>query len=472
MPFPRTALAARLRRGASAFLLGARSAGAHWLAVRGAESLNSGRATRQAAPPAGSGARVFPSRHARRLDKKRFPSTVSDTWAHPTCSEGTCLSISNIEWQNEVDNLMTEKTTLWPMTRHTAAKHTILRKYLDAWMPILGGGRFARYHLVLIDAFAGPGRYSTGEDGSPLLMVSAYLEHSGEISATPHFFFIEDDHERIAHLRGEIDALEVPGCVEVEVIEGSFDIEFPALISRLEGRFGSLPPTFAFIDPFGASDLPVALSTPLLDVPRCEVLVYFPVSFLARFGEQPEFLETMNSVFSGERWRDAFDAGIEFEARQRMLLDLFIGELRKRVPYVRAFAVTPAHESGANTYHLVFGTANADQGLRKMKDAMWKVDPVAGASFRDSTLADHPVLFEESPTFGELEQMLRDHFGTDWFTIEDAERFTLLETPYRDNGHLKRPTLKPAEDRDALEVERRSGQRAGSFSAGTRMRFK
>lgn len=135
--------------------------------------------------------------------------------------------------------------------------------------------------------------------------------------------------------------------------------------------------TFAFIDPFGASDLPVALSTPLLDIPRCEVL---------------------------------------------------------------------------------------DQGLRKMKDAMWKVDPVAGASFRDSTLADHPVLFQESTAFDELERMLREHFGDGWFAIKDAERFALLETPFRDNAHLKRPTLKPAEDRGALEVERRSGQRTGTFS--------
>src|SRR4051794_40327045 len=56
------------------------------------------------------------------------------------------------------------KATLWPMDGHTAAKHAILRKYLDAWLPILGGGRYAHDHLVLIDGFAGPGRYATGQD--------------------------------------------------------------------------------------------------------------------------------------------------------------------------------------------------------------------------------------------------------------------------------------------------------------------
>ncbi len=64
-----------------------------------------------------------------------------------------------------------------------------------------------------------------------------------------------------------------------------------------------------------------------------------------------------------------------------MLLDRFMRKLRERVPYVRSFAITPAHEAGGNTYHLVFGTANAEQGLRKMKDAMWKADPDGGAGF-------------------------------------------------------------------------------------------
>jgi three-Cys-motif partner protein len=366
---------------------------------------------------------------------------------------------------------MANRETLWPMERTTAAKHQILRRYLDAWVAILGGGRFANDHLVLIDAFAGPGRYSTGELGSPLLMINAYLEHSGAITATPHFYFIEENAARVAHLNEELAAANLPASLTVEVIEGTFDEEFPALVARLTREFGGLPPTFAFIDPFGASDLPVAMTTPLLDVPRCEVLVYFPVSFLARFGEQPEFVPTMDSVFNGASWREAFADGVDFDTRQRMLLDLFMNELRRRVPYVRAFEITPTQEKGGNTYYLVFGTANADQGLRKMKDAMWSVDPIGGVSFRDSTLADHPVLFEETPDFAELERLLREHFGDTWFAIEQAEQFTLLETAFRDNGHLKLTTLKPAEKRGDLEVERREGQRAGSFSPGTRMRF-
>ncbi|HZR92278.1 MAG TPA: three-Cys-motif partner protein TcmP [Gaiellaceae bacterium] len=363
---------------------------------------------------------------------------------------------------------MTKKNTLWPITRATRAKHTILRKYLDAWLPILGAGQYAHQHLVLIDGFAGPGRYSGGEPGSPLIMLSAYVDHSAALDATAHFFFIEEHRARCEHLRSEVAKLTLPTKVQVEIIEGSFVDEFPDLIDRTTAQFGQLPPTFAFVDPFGAEEIPAALSTRLLEFPRCEVLVYFPVAFLARFGEQPEFAPILDSLYGGDQWKRAL-AEPDFEIRKRLLHDMFLAELQRRIRWVRSFEITPAAEAGGNTYYLFFGTSSK-MGLRRMKDAMWKVDPTSGERFRDSTLADHPVLFEREPDLTRLQEMLREKFGGSWFTIQQAEEFTLLETGFRDNGHLK-PTLRAAEANDALEVQRPTGKRARTFTTGTRMRF-
>lgn len=363
---------------------------------------------------------------------------------------------------------MAKKKTLWPITRATRAKHTILRKYLDAWLPILGAGRYAHEHLILIDGFPGPGRYSGGEPGSPLIMLSAYVDHPATLDATAHFCFIEEHPARCEHLRSEIAKLTLPAKVQVEIIERSFVDEFPELIDRLTAQLGQLPPTFAFVDPFGAEEIPAALSTRLLKFPRCEVLVYFPVGFLARFAEQPEFTPILDSLYGGEQWKRAL-AEPDFETRKRMLHDMFLAELQKQILYVRSFEITPAAEAGGNTYYLFFGTSS-HVGLRRMKDAMWKVDPASGQAFRDSTLADHPVLFEREPDLTRLRDMLRERFGRTWFTIEQAEEFTLLETAFRDNGHLK-PTLRAAEADGALEVQRPAGKRARSFTARTRMRF-
>jgi three-Cys-motif partner protein len=51
------------------------------------------------------------------------------------------------------------KQTVWKLDRHSAAKHYLLRRYLQAWLPIMSSwqGR-----LVLIDGFAGSGIYERG----------------------------------------------------------------------------------------------------------------------------------------------------------------------------------------------------------------------------------------------------------------------------------------------------------------------
>ncbi len=368
-----------------------------------------------------------------------------------------------------VSNAVAGKPVLWKINRHTRAKHTILRKYLDAWLPILGAGRSAHRDVVLIDAFAGPGRYEGGEDGSPIIMLKAYLEHSAELAATPHFFFIEENPSRYARLRDEVAAIELESDAQVEVIEGSFGVEFPQLVKRLRATYRPLPPAFAFIDPFGAGDLPEVLSTPLLAIPRCEVLVYVPIGFLARFAETPEFEPIMESLYGGGEWR-AVTHAVTFEEKKRILHDLFLKALQARVSLVRSFEITRAHEAGGNTYYLFFGTDNP-LGMTRMKDAMWKVDPAAGQAFKDSTLIDHPVLFEQKPDFSRLQEMLRNHFGNRWFTIEEAEQYTLRETPFRHNAHLRTPLFAPAEKSGAIEVVRPVGKRASSFTAGTRIRF-
>ena len=49
---------------------------------------------------------------------------------------------------------------VWPLSPHTAAKHSILRRHLDAFYP-----KLSSFHgrVVIIDGFAGPGEYTGGE---------------------------------------------------------------------------------------------------------------------------------------------------------------------------------------------------------------------------------------------------------------------------------------------------------------------
>src|SRR5688572_7872743 len=91
------------------------------------------------------------------------------------------------------------KATIWLLDPPTRAKHAILRRYLQAWTPILSLGGFPT--IAYVDGFAGPGIYAGGEDGSPIIALKAALEHKERIKATVLFLFIEEHADRAATLK-------------------------------------------------------------------------------------------------------------------------------------------------------------------------------------------------------------------------------------------------------------------------------
>src|SRR5262245_49196695 len=123
---------------------------------------------------------------------------------------------------------MTEPV-LWPLDDHTRAKHRVLRAYLQGWFAVMAEQarkvpHFAgRPRLLAVDGFAGPGRYEGGEEGSPLIMLRALLDHDrfekwGEIDFL--YLFIEHDSRRVEHLEAELAEIEVPANVQISVVNG------------------------------------------------------------------------------------------------------------------------------------------------------------------------------------------------------------------------------------------------------------
>jgi three-Cys-motif partner protein len=173
--------------------------------------------------------------------------------------------------------------TVWPIEEHTKAKHRILRKCLDAWLPIMGS---ENRRIAYIDGFAGPGVYEGGEPGSAIIALNAYLEHRyrDRITAEVLFAFIEEREDRLARLNAEVDKLRpgLPKNVRAEVIPGPYEQVFGQTLDQLAREGKTLAPTFAFVDPFGYSQASMKLSGQFLQFARCEVLIYFPLSYIAR----------------------------------------------------------------------------------------------------------------------------------------------------------------------------------------------
>jgi three-Cys-motif partner protein len=360
---------------------------------------------------------------------------------------------------------MPPRSTLWAAEEHTIAKHRILRGYLDAWIPILGrqAGR-----LVLVDGFAGPGRYSTGEDGSPLVMLKAYLEHEqrSHIDAQFDYVFIEKDLDRFEHLSTEVAATFEPHGrplnVNVELVRGEFADVLPGVLAGLGGTTRAA--MFVFVDPFGYAENPLDVTSRVLALPKCEVLVYVPLPFIARFLDDPAVAPAFTLVFGDERWREAIGSA----DRVAVLRRLFKSALCEHAVHVRSFEMVDS--SGSHGYDLFFGS-QSNVGLGRMKTAMWHVDSGAGLRFRDPAVTGQQVLFAPSPDLGVLKRLLVERFMQSPFSIAAAEQFVLLETPFLHDGHLKKLTLAPAERAGELEVLT-SRPRKCTYPPGTLMRFK
>jgi three-Cys-motif partner protein len=329
---------------------------------------------------------------------------------------------------------MQPTTTIWELEPHTAAKHEILRRYVQAWAPILSQGNFP--HLVFVDGFAGPGRYSKGEEGSPVIAIKAVIEQPRPIKAKVDFHFIELDKRRSDHLATEIEALKIPNNVTTAIHGGlSFQDAFPEVWNTYARRPGrSRPPTFVFIDPFGFK-IPFSYVAKVLRAQSCEVLVTFMFEEINRFlshGQQPD---NFDDLFGCREWR----AGINIEAskeRVKFLHDLYQRQLTEAAGanFVRSFAMR--NERNTMDYFLFFATNN-ELGLRKMKEAMWRADESGTYTFSDATDPNQSVLFSAEPDRQLLTRLIVDKFSGVEATPTEIEHFVVREPPFRETHYKK-----------------------------------
>jgi three-Cys-motif partner protein len=362
---------------------------------------------------------------------------------------------------------------------HHRAKHELLRRYMDVWFPKLG---FSYPQVALIDGFASTGQYQDGHHGSPLIMLKAYVGRSAEDHARfehpPHFIFIESKRSFAQHLQAEIDAFGDAGGAQVDVIHGRYEEHFPRVVEHLANTHVSPLPVFAFVDPLGYKETPFELIRRYRRKlgTKAEAMIYLPVNFMARFAMTDLTENALRRALEGtnaiERIRENPDT-VDRETGER-IADEFRSLMRKEYDYVTQFTVDPVHH---NEYHLFFGTGS-EHGVREMKRAYWKVDPVAGSGYQqDPQLAlGQGTLFSASDVAqlrreDTLPELLRRRYGFAEFDIADAERWTLLHTRFLDRPHLRQWALQTLERDREITVVRLSRQRKRDYPPGTTMRF-
>lgn len=360
---------------------------------------------------------------------------------------------------------------MWDLKPHTRAKHAILRRYLDAWFPIMS--RYNR-RIVFFDGFAGPGIYSHDEPGSPRIALDALIDHKyaeGMSSCEFVFLFNEAEAERFGSLKSIVEEMQAtpafPTNVKIILEQGSFESTSEALISRLEERGAKLAPTFAFVDPFGYAGIPMSTLKRLLSFDKCELLLYLDINSLIRFGTSGQVDGAITGLMGTELYKDAPPSG---QARQTFMRDLYEQQLRDNCGFTYTHSFLMRGNNNKPICYLVYAT-RALVGLSAMKEAMWKVAPTGDYSFSDGD-ADQEVLFGEDVDTSQLRRRLMETFSGQTVSIEQVEDFTIAQTPFL-KSHVKVKTLKPMEDDGAISGSPPNGKkrRPGTYAPGTMVTF-
>lgn len=359
--------------------------------------------------------------------------------------------------------------TIWPLDPHTAAKHEVLKLYLQAWFPILNS---AHNRVIYVDGFCGPGRYTGGEEGSPLVVLKLAANHIKTLTGDIIFWFIDQDKDRVNHLKSELAALSIPSNFKATASHGRFDEKLKELLDRIDARNAQLAPTFIFIDPFGFSGVPYSLVKRAQEKPRCEVLVTFMVDSINRWLTHPDE-KVRNHIAEIFGTTDCFTIK-DSPHRIEELRDLYQEQLEKASKYVRYFEMRD--KTDRVVYLLFFGT-NHRLGHIKMKEAMWAVDPDGDFSFSDATNPGQQVLFGDDQT-SLLWPTLRAAFAGREVLTNEIKEFVEDKTAFLDK-HMKaalkehEDSALPASERVVVRDLKADGKkrRKGTFPDGVYVKF-
>lgn len=348
----------------------------------------------------------------------------------------------------------------WEYTEHARAKHAIQWTYLGAWLAILG----RRHHtLLLFDGFAGRGRYTGGEPGSPLLFWERASEavDAGRPEAV-RIRCVEFNRRNFENLDAETASLAHPG-VSIACERAAFAEAAGAAVDRLAPLGRRVPPSFWTADPFGFRGVPLDTIRRIMSLDRAEVLITFMVRDMRRFLEQENFETPLTEFFGGEAWRDCAKYQ-DAERREQCLLLRYSELVRNGVArYATPFRVFE-DERRQTLYYLVH-LSNHPLGMRQMKKAMIQESP--DMTFWPVTVRAPDQLeldVGEQPPWPRLQEHLAETYGG------RSIRFgALLDTDYPQGLWLEpqyKEAVKAMEADDKLSVSRNRTTPTGRLPRG------
>jgi len=276
-------------------------------------------------------------------------------------------------------------------------KDLILDYYLQ---PYLAKVRRIGRPVLVVDCFAGAGRFEDGEEGSPLIIARHLHELHGH-GASVLGMFIESNDNLHKRLKENLAPFEFPIVTRLG--------DFHAYVEEIQS-YARTHSTFLFVDPIRPRDLrfhDLALVYDKLRSGRSvETLVNFlstgfvrrALGLLDRARQQGVLLSahpevtTCDSIAGGTYWQQiVLEESLSQRERIHRVAQGYADSLHQWFQYVLPFPIRQRYGDEQPKYHLIFGSRHPD-ALELMNCAMVK----ARREIVDATFVDG-MLFPNQP---------------------------------------------------------------------------
>lgn len=285
-------------------------------------------------------------------------------------------------------------------------KDYLLQSYLEPYIPKVA--TLSR-PIILVDCFAGRGKFADGENGSPLFIaevIRRWRQKGVEITGQ----FIEADDSNFQALEEAIQEHSQYCSAKL----GSFDANIPVIV-----KLAKRNTVFLYIDPYTVKGLAFDRMKSVYDQIKnsgssIEVLMNFNVAIFMRWAlaamkrnsdlpnEAFESLaddpnesverQTLSGIAGGDYWIEiASNDSLCFSEKLQAFLAEYVNRMSGAFQYVYTYAVKERYHHSVPKYVMVFATRHRD-GALLMNDFMCK----ARRSFVESSLPKD-TLFDLTP---------------------------------------------------------------------------
>ena len=296
--------------------------------------------------------------------------------------------------------------TMWLSQPRTLLKHQVYRQYLHCWM----GKVCQKFRTsAIVDAFAGPGGYLDGPDGSSVVIAKTFLEHS----RLPRFqqlrlICLEKRPDRRESLDCRLQALPPLPRLDVMVAPAGSVREYFKRLHTVAHGGDSGTPVLWILDPFDYSSVPFGMIRECLKSPRDEVLVTWFADELYRFRRDPGKEHAIDGHFGTDAWQQTRQVTGEAACKAELLK--IYQESLQSLPGVHAGAFEIASKNETARYALILAT-HSDAGLECFNHMKWRIDPYLGRQASEKRGLDQPGLFDDDPHLSPLHAWLESLAG-------------------------------------------------------------